>query len=212
MRLVPQGGIHREIVEYTGHAEIKEAFILFIYTVDDQLSLKLIGHEDAEELFQLSDQSRDHLRTWLPWIDFTKTVEDTQGFIKSSLKRYAENNGWTVCILWEGRIAGIVDFHELDYNNKRTSIGYWMGEEFKGRGLLTRACRELFDYAFHTLGMNRIEIRAAEQNVKSRAVPERLGFVQEGLIRSAALLYDEYTDHVVYGMLKKDWVKEPLDV
>ncbi|WP_226584868.1 GNAT family N-acetyltransferase [Halobacillus litoralis] len=180
---------------------------MFTHIVDDELSLKLIGYEDAEELFALSDRSRDHLRAWLPWIDFTHTPEDTKNYVQGCLKRYAENDGLTVCILYKGNIAGVIDFHEIDHKNKKTSIGYWMGAEFKGRGMLTRASQILFDYAFKEMGINRIEIRAAEKNLKSRAVPERLGFVQEGIIRHAALLYDEYTDHVVYGMLKEDWEK-----
>lgn len=180
---------------------------MFVHKIDEELSLKMIDHRDAEELFELSDRSRDHIRTWLPWINFTKEVEDTRNYIKYSLKRYAENDGLTICVLSHGKIAGVVDFHEIDDKNKVTSIGYWMGEEYKGRGLLTRACRFLFSYAFDELGMNRIEIRAATENVKSRGVPERLGFRQEGIIRQAAKLYDEYTDHAVYGMLKSEWNK-----
>ncbi|MEC3883497.1 GNAT family protein [Halobacillus sp. HZG1] len=180
---------------------------MFEHRIDDELSLKMIDHRDAEELFKLSDRSRDHIQAWLPWIHFTKEVEDTRNYIKMSLRRYAENNGLTVCILYKGGIAGVVDFHEIDEKNKVTSIGYWMGADYKGKGLLTRSCEVLFDYAFETIGMNRIEIRAAAKNNKSRGVPERLGFKQEGVIRQAARLYEEYTDHVVYGMLKEDWVK-----
>ncbi|MGV2620573.1 UNVERIFIED_CONTAM: GNAT family protein [Halobacillus marinus] len=178
---------------------------MFIHKVDEQLSLKLIGFEDAEELYELSDRSREHIRTWLPWVDYTKSPEDTRKYIQGCLESYADNNGLTVCLLESGKIAGILGFHEYDWGNKKASVGYWMGTDFKGRGLLTRACRALFNYAFKELGLNRIEIRAAEGNIKSRAVPERLGFVQEGIIRDAALLYGNYTNHVVYGMLSKDW-------
>ncbi|CDQ20494.1 ribosomal-protein-serine acetyltransferase [Halobacillus karajensis] len=185
---------------------------MFEYKIDEELSLKMIDHQDAEELFDLSDRSRDHIRTWLPWINFTKEVEDTRNYIKMCLRRFAENDGLTVCILYHGKIAGVVDFHEMDKKNNVTSIGYWMGDEYKGRGLLTRACRVLCHYAFEELGMNRIEIRAASKNIKSRGVPERLGFKQEGVIRQAALLYDEYTDHVVYGILKEEWRKKEAHI
>ncbi len=181
---------------------------MFTYKIDEEVSLKLIEHKDAEELFTLSNLSREHLRVWLPWIDFTHSAEDTKKFIQASLERYARNDGLTVCILSKGNIAGVVDFHEINWSHKRTSIGYWMGAEYTGRGLLTRACRHLFTYAFEDLGLNRIEIRAAEENLKSRAIPERLGFIEEGIIRDAANMYGSYVNHVVYGMLAKDWLPD----
>lgn len=178
---------------------------MFTYKIDEELSLKRIEFKDAEELFALSDQSREHLRTWLPWIDFTNSPEDTKKFIQGCLEREARNDGLTVCILHNQKIAGVIDFHEFNWSHNRTSIGYWMGAPYTGRGLLTRACRELITYAFQELDLNRIEIRAAEENAKSRAVPERLGFVQEGMIRDAAQVHGKYMNHVVYGMLAKQW-------
>lgn len=178
---------------------------MFLHKIDEDLALKRIEHTDAEELFELSDRSREHLGTWLPWIHFTESPDDTKTFIQSCLRRYAENDGETVCIMYKGKIAGVIDFHELNWSHKRTSIGYWMGVDYKGLGLLTRSCEVLFDYAFKQLGLNRIEIRAAEENLKSRAVPERLGFVQEGIIRDAADMYGNYVNHVVYGMVSREW-------
>ncbi|KHE72815.1 GNAT family N-acetyltransferase [Halobacillus sp. BBL2006] len=179
---------------------------MFTYKVDEELTLKMIEYRDAEELFALSDQSREHLGTWLPWIHFTESVEDTKKFIHGCLQRYADNDGQTICIMYKGKIAGVIDFHEMNWNHNKTSIGYWMGVDYKGLGLLTRSCKVLFDHAFKDLGLNRIEIRAAEENVKSRAVPERLGFVQEGIIRDAANMYGTYVNHVVYGMVKSEWM------
>lgn len=55
------------------------------------------------------------------------------------------------------------------------------------------------------LKLNRVEIRAGVHNLKSRAIPERLGFINEGTIRQAEWLYDCYIDHVIYGILESDW-------
>ncbi|MCA0971958.1 GNAT family N-acetyltransferase [Halobacillus litoralis] len=181
---------------------------MFVHKVDEEITLKIIGMEDAEELYTLADQSREHLSTWLPWIHFTNSPDDTRQFIKSAMKRYGEADGLTVCILYKGKVAGTIDLHAIDWKNKKTSIGYWMGAGFKGKGLLTRSCDSLFTYVFEEMGLNRIEIRADVNNVKSRAVPERLGFVQEGIIREAAMLYDQPSDHAVYGMLRKEWKRD----
>jgi ribosomal-protein-serine acetyltransferase len=56
-----------------------------------------------------------------------------------------------------------------------TSVGYWMSADYQGRGIMTDCCKALLNYGFGALGLNRIEIRARTDNVKSRAIPIRLG-------------------------------------
>lgn len=70
---------------------------------------------------------------------------------------------------------------------------------------MTNTVKALLQYAFVVLQLNKVEIRAAEGNAKSRAIPERLGFTAEGTIRAAEWLYDHYVNHVVYGMLASEW-------
>jgi len=63
------------------------------------------------------------------------------------------------------------------------------------------ACRYFFD----ALGLNRVEIRCDPANTRSRAIPERLGFTQEGVLRQVGTLSHGYYDHVVYGLLAHEW-------
>ena len=70
---------------------------------------------------------------------------------------------------------------------------------------MTKTVLALLQYAFEDLQLNKVEIRAAVGNAKSRAIPERLGFTKEGTIREAEWLYDHYVDHVAYGMLASEW-------
>ncbi|WP_334300596.1 GNAT family N-acetyltransferase [Alkaliphilus flagellatus] len=61
------------------------------------------------------------------------------------------------------------------------------------------------NYAFNNFKLHRVEIRCAENNYKSRAIPERLGFTKEGLIRGSEWIYDHYVSHIVYSMLAIEW-------
>lgn len=70
---------------------------------------------------------------------------------------------------------------------------------------MTKALKALIDYGFKELELNKIEISVAVENKKSRALPERFGFVEEGKIRQAEWLYDHYIDHVIYGLLATEW-------
>ncbi|MEP0849315.1 GNAT family N-acetyltransferase [Funiculus sociatus GB1-A4] len=177
---------------------------IFKFCIDEETELKLLEVEHAEELFALTDSCRNYLREWLPWVDGTKTVEDTKSFIESSLK-FSANDGFPVGIWYKGRIAGCIAYHTIDWDNRSTSIGYWLGENFQKRGLMTKACGAMVHYALDELNLNRVEIRCGVGNFKSRAVPERLGFTNEGTLRESQWLYDHFVDLVVYGMLARDW-------
>lgn len=85
-----------------------------------------------------------------------------------------------------------------------------MGQQFQGKGIITQACAALVDHAFQEMNLHRVEIRTAVENFKSRAVPERLGFKEEGIARQSAWLYDQFIDHVVYGMLAEEWKARPV--
>ncbi|MCG8397438.1 GNAT family N-acetyltransferase [Bacillus atrophaeus] len=181
---------------------------MFLYKIDDDISLKLPELKDAERVFELTDHSREYLRQWLPWLDETTSVEDTKGFIQSCLKSYAENKSLTTFILYKGSIVGTAGYNQINWTDKVAYIGYWLGKEYQGYGIMTKAAKALTDYAFQELKLNRVDIRAAEENSKSRAIPERLGFVCEGRIRQAEWLYDRYADHIVYGMLADEWTSK----
>ncbi|WP_028784387.1 GNAT family N-acetyltransferase [Thalassobacillus devorans] len=180
---------------------------MFTFKIDEEISLKFPEVSDAENVFELTDRSRRYLREWLPWVDGTKKVVDTKAFIQLARKGYIENKSLTTFILYKGEIAGTAGYNEIDWTNKVAYIGYWLGEDYQGNGIMTRVVKALTDYAFTELRLNRVDIKAAFDNKKSRGVPERLGFVEEGRIRQAEWLYDHYVDHVVYGMLKEEWKK-----
>ncbi|MFD2444121.1 GNAT family N-acetyltransferase [Bacillus sp. CGMCC 1.16607] len=178
---------------------------MFIHKIDENVSLRKIDLKDAERIFELTDKSRNSRREWLPWLDFTTKVEDTRKFIQSCLKGYAENKSLNTVILFNGEIVGVAGFNNINWSNKTAYIGYWLGEEYQGKGIITKVAKDLTNYAFNHLNLNKVEIRAAVENKKSRSIPERLGFINEGVIRQSEWLYDHYVDTVVYGILIQEW-------
>ncbi|RDW15209.1 RimJ/RimL family protein N-acetyltransferase [Oceanobacillus arenosus] len=178
---------------------------MFRYEIDEDIVLQQLEILDAQVLFQLIDRSREYLRAWLPWVDGNETVDDSQAFIEHTTQALEAKKGLTTGIYFQGKLVGMAGFNSLDSQNKIGHIGYWLAEDYQGKGIMSRVARALTEYAFHELDLNRVEIRAAYENVKSRAIPNRLGFIEEGKIRQAEWLYDHYVDHVVYGMLASDW-------
>jgi ribosomal-protein-serine acetyltransferase len=178
---------------------------MLTYSFAEGAELRLLEHQHAEELFALIDQNREFLRRWLPEWDVQKSLDDCKAVIKSSLELLAANAGFTLGIWHQGRLAGVVGAGRIDWENRSTMIGYWLGESCQGKGLMTGACRALVDYLFSELKLHRIEIRCATSNPKSCAVPKRLGFSKEGVLRQAQMFDDRFLDLEVYGLLVEDW-------
>ncbi|MDV2685580.1 GNAT family protein [Alkalihalophilus lindianensis] len=180
---------------------------MFVVEISDKCYLKLLEPRDAESLYSLINSSRDHLRRWLPWLDSNTTLKDSESFIHYSLEQFSNNNGFQAGIWYEENLVGLVGINSIMWNHKTASLGYWLGENYEGKGLVTSACSKIIDYIFTDLALNRIEIRVAEGNAKSKAIPERLGFELEGLSRESEWLYDHYEDTLIYGLLSKDYKK-----
>ena len=178
---------------------------MFIHQVDDQTTLSMVEMRDAAELFALVDTSRMYLREWLPWVDANVSVEDTKAFVEAAQQQYARGDGFQCCIRYRDKIVGVIGLHRVDRFNKQTEVGYWLAEEYQGRGIMTSCCRALVDFAFHEYELHRVEIRAAADNTKSRAIPERLGFTHEGTLRESEWVNDHFVDSSVYAMLERDW-------
>lgn len=178
---------------------------MFPVQIDDDVVLELLEERHSDELFAVTNANREYLRRWLPWLDGTKGPEDTRAFIRITRKQLLDNNGFQTVIRHRGDLVGVVGHHGVSWSNRSTSLGYWLAEAAQGRGIMTEAVRAYVHHAFDTLKLNRVEVRCAAENLRSRAIPERLAFQREGTIRQAEWLYDHFVDHVVYGMLASDW-------
>jgi len=178
---------------------------MFAYAVDGSTRLAMVELRDAEDIFAAVDGSREHLREWLPWVDANETVEDTQSFIGEALRQHARNEGFQCVIRVEGNVAGFVGFRYVDWSNQKAELGYWLARAYQGRGIMTACCRKLVDFAFREYELNRVEIHAATENRRSRAIPERLGFALEGKLREVEWVNDRFVDGAVYGLLRSEW-------
>jgi ribosomal-protein-serine acetyltransferase len=172
--------------------------------IEGGAELRLLDDGDTAELHALIEANRERLAEWLPWAA-AQTLADTGEFIARTRKQAAGNDGFQAAIIRGGRIAGVVGFISVDWSHRTTGLGYWLGEEFSGQGTMIAAVRAMTDHALHAWELNRVEIGAATENRRSRAIPERLGYREEGTVRQAQRVGDRYLDLVVYGMLAQDW-------
>jgi len=161
----------------------------------------MLEDRHAELLFILVEQNRERH----PEIPQLQSLEDARMYIKRDNALFAENKGLGVGIWFQGNLAGAVRYHEIDWTNRSTELGYWLGAAYEGNGLVIRTCQILIERAFSELGLNRVVISCTPDNRRSRAVAEKLSFTQEGILRQADWLKDKFVDQVVYGMLASEW-------
>lgn len=178
---------------------------MFKAIIDNESFISILETRHADELFKVVDDSRDSIRQWLEFPELTHEVDDTRKFIERSLHRFASNNGYWAGIWHKGNIVGSIGYLYFDWRNKKTEIGYWLSKDYEGLGLVTKACSLLINHAFEELKLHKVEICMASINYRSRSIPERLGFKEEGTIRSYEYLNGRYLDRVTYGLLKEEW-------
>lgn len=183
---------------------------MFKRTITNEISISLTVPKYSEEIFSLTDRNREFLRKWLPWLDETKSQADTCQFIKNQLHLFAKGEALHTTITYEGTIAGVAGYNLIDRANMIGYIGYWLGEEYNGKGIMTSVVRDLIIIGKEFYSLQKVDIRCATDNKRSRAIPERLGFTHEGTLMNAERLYDRWHNLEVYGLLTTPTKNETL--
>ena len=107
--------------------------------------------------------------------------------------------------------VGSVYLRDIDYDNKKCEYGIFIGEDScRGKGIGTAAAKLALDYAFETLGLNRVYLRVFAENIRAQKSYEHAGFVTEGTFRDDVIIDSKAYDMVFMGILKEDWEKRRL--
>jgi ribosomal-protein-serine acetyltransferase len=180
--------------------------------VDADIVLVPRHPNDAAETFELVDAHRTALDEWLTWIESTYAVGDVRRYAHFAESQFERHIAFDYAIRWQRLMAGGIGLHNLDLAGRSAHVGYWLGPPFSGRGIMSRAVTVLTDHAFGPLALNRLEIRCVVENTRSRAVAERLGYRQEGILREAYLLHGRFRDIALYAMTAGEWpaARKPL--
>jgi len=174
------------------------------------MSTPRIGLCEAEEhhapqLFQLVNSSRDALGQWLPWVDNARSEEEVREFLQLRACERSVDSSRTWLIMVDDVPAGVCDLHDISRQDRRASLGYWLGDAFVGHGILPQALQQLMTIAFRQMQLHRLEIITAAANLRSCAVAERMGFQQEGVLRGYLHIRDRFWDARIYSLLQGEW-------
>ncbi len=181
---------------------------MFYRRINENIHVSLSIPAYADKMYDLIVENRKYLRKWLPWANDVRGAADTKAFIHLQLKRFANGEALNESVFYKGELAGVLGYNQIDHVNSIGYIGYWLGEQYTGMGIMTLSITDLIAIGFTYLSLEKIDIRCARDNNKSRAIPERIGFKEEGVLRKAQKIQHSHYDLVIYGLLKEEFLKK----
>jgi ribosomal-protein-serine acetyltransferase len=174
------------------------------FKLDDEIMLRAWEETDIERGYELVMRNRDHLQPFMHWMSPDYSLELTRKFMTEGIARRKAGDELGFGIFRGDDLLGSIGMFGFDSKARRAEIGYWISKDEEGKGIITRAVKLLIDYAFDELDMNRIEIRCSAENIRSAAIPERLGFKKEGYLRQAEFRNGHLHDFLIFGLLRED--------
>lgn len=171
--------------------------------IDEYVNIELINENHTQSIFELVNNNRTHLREWLPFVDRMQTPEFAENFVKGTIQRNKDGIEYAFVIILNDQVIGRIGVYKIDTQNKIGEIGYWIAQNFQGKGIIKRACEVIIEFCFSELQLNRIEIKCGTEKYKSQFIPEKLNFTKEGVMRQAELIYDRFIDLNLYSLTKK---------
>jgi RimJ/RimL family protein N-acetyltransferase len=138
-------------------------------------------------------------------------VSQAQARVERAMGYFAARVGfrWTMARAADDRFIGHISVFNFHDESARAELGYGLDRRHWGQGLMREALTTVIDYAFGPLGLRRLEADTHPSNAASMRALERLGFVQEGLMRERWQVADEISDTAFWGLLAKDWAVRP---
>ncbi|HEX6845106.1 MAG TPA: GNAT family protein [Actinomycetota bacterium] len=168
----------------------------------DGAELRRYVLDDLDALWAAVDENRERLGEWMPWVEHTNSIEDQRVWLERVVAAEEDLDGTGLFV--DGDLAGGIGLSFGPFGIA-AEVGYWVRAAYEGRGLIGRGAEAMVDLAFREHGVHRVVIRAGIGNVRSRAIPERLGFTLEGVARGEGKGLGGFYDLAVYGILEDEW-------
>ena len=172
----------------------------------ERLILRMPMPGDGKVVNSAIKASMNELKPWLGFAQTEPTVDDTEINTRQAHGKFLtrENLRYLIFKRDTNEFVGSTGFHNIDWNVPKFEIGYWIDTRMSGQGYMVEAIDRLTHLALEELGGKRVEIRCESENRKSRAIPERVGYELEGILRNEDLSVDgeRLTDTCIYAKFR----------
>jgi ribosomal-protein-serine acetyltransferase len=167
--------------------------------VSENLGLEIITHCDSDKIFDLVEKNRAYLAEYMSWVETSTSTDDIKTFINSCFDQLKNMSGICYKVLVDGETAGTIGFFVTNEKTATFEIGYWIAQEYSGRGIVSRLVPIVEKICFEQYKAGKIEIRCATENSASNRVAQKNNYELEGIIRRCEIVNRKYLDYNVYG-------------
>jgi RimJ/RimL family protein N-acetyltransferase len=173
---------------------------------NDVVKIRRYCADDVPLLFEAARESVNEMFAWMCWCHPNYTVEESRSFVVSSETAWNQKSGFEFAVFDANSdlFLGGVGLNSLNTKNNFANLGYWVRSSQTGRGIATAATLLAAKFGFEDLGLSRIEILMAIENVASRRVAEKAGAKKEGILRNRILLHNHPFDAIMYSLIAAD--------
>jgi len=171
-----------------------------IYISTHDFVLREWQKEDAEGLALIADNKKiyDNLRDVFP---HPYTLDDAKSYI-SFISKSQKDVGLVIEV--NGKLAGSIGaFFKEDVYRKNAEIGYYLGENYWRKGIMTKAIQSLTHYVFENYDVVRIYAEPFARNAGSRRALEKAGFILEGVLKKSVIKNNTIEDSCIYALVKE---------
>jgi ribosomal-protein-alanine N-acetyltransferase len=183
-----------------------------------RILLRIGDVDDWKAWHNLRETSRDFLVPWEPkWRPDALSYQHYCGLLRRQWREWRNGTGFAFSIFNyaendEHVLIGGLTLSDVTFAaGQKATLGYWIGNPYKGQGYMTEAVGLACGFAFETLGLNRVEASCLPHNEASKTVLNRTGFEQEGYAKAYLQINGKREDHILWGKVNPAFRKETPD-
>jgi len=171
--------------------------------VETVISIRPYRLDDAAALHEAAMESVWEVRPFMPWCHPNLTLDEGCRWIAAQVSAFETRKTFEFVILApDRRFLGGCGLNQIDEENHRANLGYWVRSSATGRGVATTAVRQLVQWAFDNTTLVRLEVVVSTQNPASLRVAEKSGALSEGVLRKRLLLHGMWHDAVMLSFVR----------
>lgn len=179
-----------------------------LFKVDENISLIKPELDLAPEMFKLVNSNRDFLNRYITFAQNKNTENQVSHFLREIISFNIGGQKFNMLVKYKDKLAGLIGLHRIYPADARAEIGYWMGEEFQGKGIMSKSIPVFLRYAFEGRAINRVELITLTSHHRNIKMVEKLGFIKEGTMKERYFMHDTFQDAVSYRMLKQEFLNK----